>query len=291
MYQEMPASDFADCFQYNKHLPIGDKGIDLERFKQCSNEELSNFYKQGHKEVLEILIAKNKKLVYSRVLKYLHLYNNDLTMEDLMQNAYMGFMEAVERYDPSKNTKLSTYSVCWIDKEILKAIFDLGFSIRIPYHRFELIQKVWRAWTNNEKISNMDIKSMADEINVKSDKLNDAIYIMGNLINVTSLNNTINCEDNTEFMELIPEDCDKCPENMYDIKELRNVINYILSFLSKREQTVLKLRYGFENDKCETLENIGKKLGISKERVRQIENSALRKIRCCEDISMLNDFS
>lgn len=258
--------------------------------KDLNNEELCEIYNQGKKEALDFIISNNKKLIYSRVSKYGNLYNNNLDFDDLVQHGNIGLIKAIERFDKNRNTKFSTYSTWWIDKEILKGIFDSGFLIRIPNHKFEDIQKVGSVIKDMGKVTNEDLTQIALQCGMDKTKVKEAMAIINEQLNIFSLNNIITKDNDTEFLNVIPDDSEKSIDNIIEESELSKELLAALSILSSREKKIMQLRYGLEDDIPRTFEEIGRIFNLSKERIRQIEIKCLKKLRTSEYMKSLKDY-
>lgn len=300
MYKEIPLKS-QDTNSTNAEVLMNiDTNLIIDRFhrlpfiplnlENLNNEDLCTLYHGGKKEALDFILNNNKKLIYSRVLKYGNLYNNNLNFDDLVQHGYIGLIKAAERYDHTRNTKFSTYSTWWIDKEILKGIFDSGFLIRIPSHKFEEIQKVWHVIKDMGNINDGDIRKIASKSGIVKNKVKEAIYIINNQLNIFSLNNIITKDGDTEFINTIQDNSDISMDNIIEKKELSIELSKALNILSERERKILKLRYGLEDCEPMTLEEIGIIFNLSKERIRQIEIKVLKKLRESNYINTLNQF-
>lgn len=253
-----------------------------QRDIKSTNEELCVMYQRGNDLALDALIQKNERLIYSRVMKYKNRYKHDLSEEDLFQEGSIGLMKAVERFDNSMGFKLTTYSIHWIDQAIRRAIANKGFTIRVPVHMFEKVNKLNNIYReiNVESLSSNEAKEIIlMKMDINESEFDEVLMIYYNIISLGSLNIPIGEDRNTELGEMIEanEEID-----VFDIvvSELLKIdISLVLETINSREKEVLVLRFGLNNDDFCTLEEIGNTFNLTRERIRQIEAKALRRLR------------
>lgn len=254
---------------------------DLEKLNISSipNEQLVIYYQSGNKVAMDILIKKNEKFIWSRVKKYSKILNHKLDEEDLFQAGCIGLIQAVSKYEFSKDAKLSTYALYWIDQKILRTIMDEGFTIRIPVHQYEKVSKITALYRDNLNKSTNEICELAEKIYGYSKKqFYELDNLMKQILSLTSLNILIGEDKENERGDFI-WDYQENVEEIVEKKILKEDIIKAIDALSERERYVLEERFGICNGCNKTLEEIGQTLGVTRERVRQIEAKALEKLR------------
>ena len=231
--------------------------------------------KKGDRQARAQMIKANLRLV----VKIAHDYSNfGLPLLDLISEGNIGLMKAVERFDPKKGGKLSTYAAWWIKQSIKRALANQAKTIRLPVHLVDKISKMKRA---GHKLSETLGREPTDE------ELADLLGIprakVAQLRNISvrpaSLDAPIGDDDATEFSEIVGDEAALTPFELLRDKALRQDVSDILEELEPREAEILTLRFGLDGSKPKTLEDVGKKFNVTRERVRQIQNIALTKLR------------
>lgn len=252
---------------------------------EAEEKELCKKIANGDNNAKQTLVEHNLRLVISIVKKY---QNYGLSFLDLIQEGNLGLMTAAEKFDVSKGFRFNTYATWWIRQSIGKALNEQARTIRIPPHVIDLLNKINKA-TNiliqktNETPTE---EELAEYLNIDVDKIHLALSMSQT---VTSLDTPLGEDEETTVADII---MDQNSTNFMDkfIKESnRQIINTVLSTLSDKEAKVISMRFGLNDTKANTLEEIGNHFGITRERVRQIETKALRKLRNPMRMKMLQE--
>ncbi|HLF88043.1 MAG TPA: sigma-70 family RNA polymerase sigma factor [Anaerolineales bacterium] len=226
-------------------------------------------------EARESLIKANTRLVVSIAKKYIGC---GVPFLDLIQEGNLGLMKAVEKYDYLRGFRFSTYATWWIRQTITRAIAEQGRTIRVPVHMVDRIRQMYKTVHELEqKLSRPPSKEeLADALEVEVERVE---WMMKVSRTPLSLETPVGEDDGTELGAFVEDEQSPTPNQLVYQNMLREKINEVLSTLSPREARILKLRFGLENGRCYTLEEIGQKFGLTRERIRQIEGKALRRLR------------
>lgn len=237
---------------------------------------LAERVRQGDRKAREQMIAANLRLV----VKIAHDYENlGLPLADLIAEGNIGLMKAVDRFDPHKGAKLSTYSAWWIKQSIRRALANQARTIRLPVHLVDRIGKMKRASLSLNETLGRDPtdEELAQQLGTSSVKVSQLRSLGGR---PASLNARIGEDDDgTEFGEIIGDPHAATPADWFQDKSLRVEMKEVLDKLDPREAEVLTLRFGLDGRPERTLEDVGKRFKVTRERVRQIQNVALAKLR------------
>jgi RNA polymerase primary sigma factor len=231
--------------------------------------------KKGDKQARADMIKANLRLV----VKIAHDYSNfGLPLLDLISEGNIGLMKAVERFDPKKGGKLSTYAAWWIKQSIKRALANQAKTIRLPVHLVDKISKMKRAGHKlSEKLGREPTdQELADVLGMPRGKVAQLRTIS---IRPASLDAPIGDDDATEFSEIVGDENALTPFELLRDKTLRQEVRDIVDELDPREAEILMLRFGLDGSKPKTLEEVGSKFKVTRERVRQIQNIALAKLR------------
>lgn len=258
-----------------------------------SNEILCSLIQQGNRQAIQDLCIKNKGLVGKYVIAYQRRYGNRLDFEDLEQVGFIGLIKAAQRYSIGLGAAFSTYAVYWIKQSISREIMDNGYVIRIPVHMMERVNKVLsldNQYASDGLELHERIEAIAVELDMSYENIKECIMIKNNYLTYASLNSSVGEDEDSELGEMIPDEGAKTIEEIVSEKMLKEELEQALSSLTSREQKVIRLRYGLDDARERTLEEIGKEFNLTRERIRQIEAKALRKLAHSSKSRKLKDF-
>ncbi len=257
---------------------------DMMKLSDLNNEEIVEQFQLGNQNALAALVEKNQGLVRSRASYFFRSHGNDLDLEDLVQSGMLGMIRAAEKFDLTLGYKFTTYAYKWIDKAIRKAINKEGHTIRIPAGKYLKLNKLKQILKANPEASDEEIYRILENEGINKKQADDLFLINRNQVNSTSLNINLDSEDSTgdELMDMVGDE--STPVDMLILeKDMENFLMQALDQLTDREKQIIIYRYGLDNEKPKTLEQIGAIYDLSRERIRQIENQALGKLKDYSD--------
>ena len=287
LFQDMQDMSFVDNLNVDDPVKMFLKEIGKIRLLTYEEENiLAERMLKGDKEAKKQLIESNLRLVVSIAKKYIGRGMNFL---DLIQEGNLGLIKAVDKFDQTKGYKFSTYATWWIRQAITRAIADQARTIRIPVHMVETINKLIK--TSRHLLQTLGREptpeEIAAELEMPVEKVRDILKVSQEPI---SLETPVGEEDESNLGNFIPDDEAPSPSEQAADTLLREHIEEVMQTLTPREAKVLKLRFGLEDGRMRTLEEVGREFDVTRERIRQIEAKALRKLRHPSRSKKLKDF-
>lgn len=257
----------------------------IEMLSREEEQELVEKMMKGDMNARNHLVEANLRLVVSMANHYNGL---GLTFQDLIQEGNIGLMKATEKYDPSKGYRFSTYAVCWIKQAMTRAIANQGRAIRLPAHVSENLYKLKKVMRELTVALSAEpsVAQIAKAMKLPEDQVKT---LMEHMDDVSSLDVTVGEDEDTTVGALIEDTTFQSPSAQIEASDTLNTVNAVLDTLPEREADILRYRFGMKGDRPHTLEEIGQIYGLTRERVRQLEDKAMRKLRHPARAAMLRE--
>ncbi len=258
----------------------------IPRLTPEEERELARRCAQGDEEAIRKMVNANLRLVVSVAKEY---SGRGVPLMDLIQEGSIGLLAAARKFDYTRDLRFSTYATKWIRQGVTRCLLNHGGAIRVPVHTAERMRKVQAAQAvlRQEQGTEPTAEEIAARVDMPKEKVAQLLQLSPD---VCSLDVPVGDEDKSSFGNLLEDLEAPQPQEELVRKELNDAIDRLLSNLTQRQQTILRLHFGMEDGVCHSLEEIGQKLGISKERVRQVEKQAMDKLQALGTSMGLEDF-
>ena len=253
-------------------------------YTALSSAALCKLYQEGNGIALDALLTKNQRFVYAKAKSALRRYPGaTLELDDIVQEGMLGLIDAAKRFDINNDNAFLTYASYWVQQRISRTIIDTGYIIRLPVHVYEKIVKITRLRSRYPLLTKAELLDKlgedGDSCRVSVADFEKYIDYADLYLHTESLNALVGDDGDIELIDLIPDEKQPTPDIIAENAERSEALDRTLSSLTPREKIVIELRYGLVDGHTHTLEEIGKRYGVTRERIRQIEMKALRKLR------------
>ena len=240
---------------------------------------IEDIQKNKNLDTLETFVKANERLVIKEVHRYIGYQTTSMDYDDMYQWGCIGLLKAMERFDLEKENEFSTYALYWIRQSIMRGINDESLLIRVPVHRWDSIEKLRDLeYKSNNYFGKVDCDWISKELGESKEKVMELINIRNSYMSNISLDTFVGADEDTTLGELIADEDYDVEEVILD-SDLKEIIEETLNTIGDRSKDILVRRFGLNGEEPMTLEEIGKIYGVTRERIRQIENKALRKLK------------
>lgn len=275
---------FRKEFSVNKSLPIVEEGSlalylkEIGKLQPLSSENEARIaarIHQGDQKAIDTLVKANLRFVVSVARNY---QNQGMSLSDLINEGNIGLVRAAQKFDEKKNFRFISYAVWWIRQAILQSLAEHSRIMRLPLNKAGAIHKISRTQTELEQRYNRlpDASEIAQELGISENAVSETIAISSSHV---SLDAPLKDTDSSSLVDVIQTNSTNNPEDELQTISLNKEIKKMLSFLTEREKEIIKLYYGIENETAYTLDEIGRKFNITRERVRQIKSKAISRLK------------
>jgi RNA polymerase sigma factor (sigma-70 family) len=253
----------------------------IKRVQEVSKEELVELWKRckkGDKKAAKRLVEVNLRLVIPIAKKY---YRPGVDFLDLIEEGNLGLMHAVEKFDPKRGFRFSTYAAYWIEQAVRRALDEQSKTIRIPPHALEALRKWMKEWDRMHSSLGRDptLHEMADKLNLTARQVKSVMDAHEASRSVGSLDTPLDEEENLFIRDIVSNKQEQLPEQVLSVMKTNDDLIKALGQVGERERKILDMRFGLSGRERMTLEEVGKKLKLSRERVRQLEERGLMRLR------------
>lgn len=268
-------SEVLDSEDFKKKLR---KTREVPDFKE-NKSYIEDFQKNRNMNTLETLIKANERLILKEVNRFIRYQTTSMDFDDMYQLGYIGLLKAVERFDLEMENEFSTYATYWIRQSITRGINDSSLLVRIPVHRWDSLANLRKLeYKSEEKFNKVDYDWISKESDLPKEKVMELVMVRNTFMNNVSLDIPVGIDEDTSLGEFIADE-DYSVEEIITSMDLRNSLEEILNILDGRSKDVIIKRFGLNGQEPMTLEEIGEIYDVTRERIRQIESKALRKLR------------
>ncbi|KKQ93278.1 MAG: RNA polymerase sigma factor [candidate division CPR2 bacterium GW2011_GWC2_39_10] len=283
--EEVSAADLSELAEDSVRMYLREIGK-IPLLNPVEEVALAKRVAEGDKIGKKLLTEANLRLVVSIAKKYI---GRGLDLLDLIEEGNTGLIRAVEKFDYTRGYKFSTYATWWIRQAITRAIADQARTIRIPVHMVETINKLIR--TQRRLVQELGREPLPEEIAAEMDmELDKVIHILKINQDIVSIDAPVGEEDDSQLADFLPDEDTLSPQDAATYQLLKEHVREVLQFLTPREQKILKMRFGLEDGRSYTLEEVGQEFGVTRERIRQIEAKALMKLKKHRESKKLSDY-